>query len=213
MRWSIASNRKGTKTRQYLGNVYASYQFSEFGLCWALKRLGWKDAYQWYYTLTRCSWCLWSARQSSQLLICCVILPFVCGHLAPKHINFGVSFWFHIKDLCLSVNFKPYSWGCYANEAFWWPWVGVKNCATKTVLFTSHGNEFPICLLPCLALTLVRHLMAWQRFFSTWICKINLSCMDPFCSYLLIPKERKNHFVRVGIEPRSSCFTSDHSNH
>ena len=39
------------------------------------------------------------------------------------------------------------------------------------------------------------------------------SCLDPFNSYLLIPEERRKHLDWAGIEPRSSCFTSDRSDH
>ena len=40
----------------------------------------------------------------------------------------------------------------------------------------------------------------------------NWSCLDPFISYLLCPR-RKTIWSWAGIEPRSSCFTSDRSNH
>ena len=51
--------------------------------------------------------------------------------------------------------------------------------------------------------------MAWLRIIIFFLhgCarSCNLSCLDPFLSYLLIPEERKNHLVWAGIEPRSSC--------
>ena len=34
----------------------------------------------------------------------------------------------------------------------------------------------------------------------------------PFSPHILMPKVRKNLLVRAGIEPGSSCFTSDHKN-
>ena len=38
--------------------------------------------------------------------------------------------------------------------------------------------------------------MAKNDFISSWIRKImQLSCLDPFNSYLLIPEERKKHLV------------------
>ena len=40
-----------------------------------------------------------------------------------------------------------------------------------------------------------------------------LLCLDPLCSYLLIPKEWKKHLGWAGFEPRSSCFTSNRSDH
>ena len=52
--------------------------------------------------------------------------------------------------------------------------------------------------------------MAWLRIIYIYFLhgsarSCNLSCLDPFFSYLLIPEERKNHLVWAGIEPRSSC--------
>ena len=40
----------------------------------------------------------------------------------------------------------------------------------------------------------------------------NLSCLDPFISLLICPR-RKTIWSWAGIEPRSSCFTSNRSNH
>ena len=69
--------------------------------------------------------------------------------------------------------------------------------------------------IPCTYFSLPLDGMAKNFFYFLHVNarSCNLSCLKPFYSYLLISKERKNTLVLAGIEPRSSCFTSDHSNH
>ena len=69
--------------------------------------------------------------------------------------------------------------------------------------------------IPCTYTSLPLDSMAKNYFYFLhgYARSCNLSCLDPFYSYHLIPEERKNLLVWAGIEPRSSCFTSDHSNH
>ena len=54
-------------------------------------------------------------------------------------------------------------------------------------------------------------------FYLHWYARSrNLSCLDPFCSFLLICEDKKNIWSELElnpIEPRSLCFTSDRSNH
>ena len=86
-------------------------------------------------------------------------------------------------------------------------------------------NRFPVLqtfLLPCLALTLLCRWMVWLGIYFLFLSSIYMDTQDHTTYHvwihLLLPTsyargQKKNHLVWAGIEPRSFCLTSDHSNH
>ena len=57
--------------------------------------------------------------------------------------------------------------------------------------------------------------MARNDLLSTWICKITqyIRSGSIFCLHHYTQGEKKSHLIWAGVKPRSSCLTSNRSNH
>ena len=116
---------------------------------------------------------------------------------------------------------KASFWSIYSHSPLWWLFLFPKSSSLRAPsrfrpLDHCHVLTCTIFLLLYLALTLVRCQMAWLEIFFIYMDTQEHTISRVWIHFIptsLYSRREEKHLVWAGIESRSSCFSSNCSNH